>query len=99
LISGKDERRIPTRRAPSGSALPPEALTGQIKGLKIGLPREYMIGGLDPEGEGRRSTPQSRQLQNLGAELVEIPCRISDYAAATYYIIAPAEAVGQPGAF
>ena len=67
------------------------ALSGDIKGLKLGLPREYMIGGLDPE-VNRAVQAAVKQLQNLGAEIVEISLPHTDYAVATYYIIATAEA-------
>jgi len=67
------------------------ALTGDIKGLKLGLPKEYMIGGLDAEVKAAVDTAV-KQLQSLGAEIVEISLPHTDYAAATYYIIAPAEA-------
>ena len=66
-------------------------LTGDIKGLRIGLPKEYMIGGLDPE-INQAVQAAVRQLQNLGAEIVEISLPHTDYAIATYYIIATAEA-------
>lgn len=73
------------------------ALTGSlpdgptIRGLKLGLPKEYMIGGLDPEVKAVVDAAV-KQLQSLGAEIVEISLPHTDYAAATYYIIAPAEA-------
>jgi aspartyl-tRNA(Asn)/glutamyl-tRNA(Gln) amidotransferase subunit A len=69
----------------------PGALTGRIKGLKIGLPKEYMIGGLDPE-VNQAVQAAVKQLQNLGAEVVEISLPHTDYAVATYYIVATAEA-------
>jgi aspartyl-tRNA(Asn)/glutamyl-tRNA(Gln) amidotransferase subunit A len=66
------------------------ALTGDIKGLKLGLPKEYMVGGLD--AEVKRSIDDAvKQLEKLGAEIVEISPH-TDYAVATYYIIATAEA-------
>jgi aspartyl-tRNA(Asn)/glutamyl-tRNA(Gln) amidotransferase subunit A len=67
------------------------SLTGDIKGLKLGLPKEYMIGGLDPEVKAAVDTAV-KQFEKLGAEIVEISLPHTDYAAATYYIIAPAEA-------
>ncbi len=66
-------------------------LTGDIKGLKLGLPKEYMIGGLDPEVSQAVQTAV-KQLEKLGAEIVEISLPHTDYAVATYYIIATAEA-------
>jgi len=67
------------------------ALTGNIKGLRLGLPREYMVGGLDAEVKAAVDAAV-KQFEKLGAEIVEISLRHTDYAAATYYIIAPAEA-------
>ncbi|MBA4149093.1 MAG: Asp-tRNA(Asn)/Glu-tRNA(Gln) amidotransferase subunit GatA [Verrucomicrobia bacterium] len=67
------------------------ALNGEIKGLKLGLPKEYMIGGMDPEVK-QAVDAAVKQLEKMGAEIVEISLPHTDYAAATYYIIAPAEA-------
>jgi aspartyl-tRNA(Asn)/glutamyl-tRNA(Gln) amidotransferase subunit A len=67
------------------------ALSGNIKGLKLGLPKEYMIGGLDPEVKSAVDAAV-KQLEELGAEIVEISLPHTDYAVATYYIIATAEA-------
>jgi aspartyl-tRNA(Asn)/glutamyl-tRNA(Gln) amidotransferase subunit A len=66
-------------------------LTGEIKGLKIGLPKEYMVGGLDPE-VNQAVQNAVKQLQQLGAEVIEISLPHTDYAVATYYIVATAEA-------
>jgi aspartyl-tRNA(Asn)/glutamyl-tRNA(Gln) amidotransferase subunit A len=66
-------------------------LGGGIKGLKIGLAREYMIGGLDPEVK-QAVDASVKQLESLGAEIVEVSLPHTDYAVATYYIIATAEA-------
>ncbi len=67
------------------------ALTGDIRGLKLGLPKEYMIGGLDAEVKSAIDAAV-KKFQELGAEIMEISLPHTDYAAATYYIIAPAEA-------
>jgi aspartyl-tRNA(Asn)/glutamyl-tRNA(Gln) amidotransferase subunit A len=67
------------------------ALGQSIKGLKLGLPKEYMIGGLDPEVK-QATDAAVAQLTKLGAEIVEISLPHTDYAVATYYIIATAEA-------
>ena len=67
------------------------ALSQSIKGLKLGLPKEYMIGGLDPEVK-QAIDVAVQQLAKLGAEIVEISLPHTDYAVATYYIIATAEA-------
>jgi aspartyl-tRNA(Asn)/glutamyl-tRNA(Gln) amidotransferase subunit A len=66
-------------------------LTREIKGLKLGLPKEYMVGGLAPEVK-LAIDAAVKQLAGLGAEIVEISLPHTDYAIATYYIIATAEA-------
>ena len=67
-------------------------LDGDVSGLKVGVPREYFIEGMDPEV--RASVEQSiRVLEQLGAEVdwnVSLPS--TGYALAAYYIIAPSEA-------
>jgi len=67
------------------------ALDGKIKGLKLGLPKEYLIGGLDPEVKAAVDAAV-KQIEKLGAEIVEISLPHTDYAVATYYIVATAEA-------
>ena len=67
------------------------ALSGDIKGLKIGIPGEYRIDGLTPEIEALWD--QGVQwLRDAGAEPVEISLPMTQYALPTYYIVAPAEA-------
>jgi aspartyl-tRNA(Asn)/glutamyl-tRNA(Gln) amidotransferase subunit A len=67
------------------------SLTGDLKGIRLGLPREYLIGGLDPEVK-QAIDHAVLHLQALGAELREISLPHTDYAVAAYYIIATAEA-------
>jgi aspartyl-tRNA(Asn)/glutamyl-tRNA(Gln) amidotransferase subunit A len=67
------------------------SLENGVKGLKLGLPKEYMIGGLDPEIK-QCVDAAVKQLEKLGAEIVEVSLPHTDYAVATYYIIATAEA-------
>ncbi len=66
-------------------------LDGNLKGLKLGLPKEYLVGGLDPEVK-EAVDAAVQQLAKLGAEIVEVSLPHTDYAIATYYIIATAEA-------
>jgi len=89
VIAGHDPRdstSVP-QPVPDYSA----ALTGNIKGLKLGLPKEYLIGGLDAEVKAAVDAAV-KQFEKLGAEIVEISLPHTDYAVATYYIIATAEA-------
>ena len=67
------------------------ALTGDIQGLRLGLPREYLKGGLDPEVKAAVDAAVT-QLRKLGAEIVDVSLPHTEYAVATYYIIATAEA-------
>ncbi|HZO84142.1 MAG TPA: Asp-tRNA(Asn)/Glu-tRNA(Gln) amidotransferase subunit GatA [Verrucomicrobiae bacterium] len=66
-------------------------LTGDIKGLRLGLPKEYFIGGMDKEVAAAVQTAV-KQLESLGAVTQDISLPHTDYAVATYYIIATAEA-------
>ena len=66
-------------------------LTGDIKGVRIGLPKEYFIGGIDPQVEAAVRAAVDRYAK-LGAEIVEVSLPHTEYAVAVYYIIATAEA-------
>jgi aspartyl-tRNA(Asn)/glutamyl-tRNA(Gln) amidotransferase subunit A len=59
--------------------------------LKLGQPKEYMIGGLDLEVKAAVDAAV-KQFQKLGAEIVEISLPHADYGVSVYYIIATAEA-------
>jgi aspartyl-tRNA(Asn)/glutamyl-tRNA(Gln) amidotransferase subunit A len=62
-----------------------------VRGMKIGLAREYLGEGLDPEV--RKAVEDAVQsLSELGCEIVEISLPHTEYAIATYYIVATAEA-------
>jgi len=67
------------------------ALERGVKGLKLGVPREFFVQGLDPEVEERVKAAIA-VLEELGAETVEISLPHTEYALPVYYIIAPAEA-------
>jgi aspartyl-tRNA(Asn)/glutamyl-tRNA(Gln) amidotransferase subunit A len=67
------------------------ALTGDLKGLKIGLAREYLVGGLDAAVK-LAVEAAVKELTRLGAEVEEVSLPHTEYALATYYIIATAEA-------
>ncbi len=67
------------------------ALGQTVKGLKIGLPTEYFGAGLDPEIDTVLKKA-IRQLQDMGAEVVECSLPNTEYALSAYYLIATAEA-------
>jgi len=89
VISGHDPRdstSVPVPVPDYGAAL-----QNPIKGLKLGLPKEYMIGGLSAEVSAAVQAAV-KQFEKLGAEMVEVSLPHTDYAVAVYYIVATAEA-------
>jgi aspartyl-tRNA(Asn)/glutamyl-tRNA(Gln) amidotransferase subunit A len=67
------------------------ALQGSIAGMRIGLPKEYFIDGLDPE-VAASVRAAVKVFEGLGASVREISLPHTPYAVAVYYIIAPSEA-------
>jgi aspartyl-tRNA(Asn)/glutamyl-tRNA(Gln) amidotransferase subunit A len=67
------------------------ALGRDLRDLRIGVPREYFIKGIDPEVKSATDAAL-KQLESLGAEIVEVSLPHTEYAVAVYYIIATAEA-------
>ena len=88
-ISGRDPNDSTSVDLPVPSYV--DALEQDIRGMRIGIAREYQIEGVDPEVE-RVVQSAIAELERLGAELVEVSLPHTSYALATYYIIAPAEA-------
>ncbi|VAX27528.1 Aspartyl-tRNA(Asn) amidotransferase subunit A @ Glutamyl-tRNA(Gln) amidotransferase subunit A [hydrothermal vent metagenome] len=89
VISGhdpKDSTSVPVE-VPDFTA----GLGREIKGLKIGVPKEYFIEGLDPEVEQGVKNAIG-VLERLGAEIVEVSLPHTGYAVAAYYILATSEA-------
>jgi aspartyl-tRNA(Asn)/glutamyl-tRNA(Gln) amidotransferase subunit A len=62
-----------------------------LKGMRLGLPKEYMIEGIDPAVKSAVDVA-IKQLQSLGAEIVDVSLPHTDYGIAVYYFIATAEA-------
>jgi aspartyl-tRNA(Asn)/glutamyl-tRNA(Gln) amidotransferase subunit A len=87
VIAGYDERDSTSVPKP----VPAYRLDGGVKGLRVGLPKEYFIAGMDREVEAAVRAA-IRKLEDLGAEVVEISLPHTEYAVAVYYIIATAEA-------
>ncbi len=67
------------------------ALNQDIRGMKIGIPKEYQIDGMNKEVKAEWEKGAA-WLKEQGAEIVEISLPHTEYALPTYYIIAPAEA-------
>ncbi len=89
VISGRDllDSTSLDVRVPDFTA----ALRDDVKGLRIGIPREYFVEGMDPEVEDSVSDA-IRLLERLGASSREISLPHTDYAISTYYLLASAEA-------
>ena len=68
-----------------------ELLTNNIKGKKIGVPKEYRVDGMPKEIEDLW-TKGIEYIKECGAELIDISLPHTSYALSTYYIVAPAEA-------
>lgn len=68
-----------------------KALVEDVKGLKLGIPKEYFVDGMDPDVE-KAIRDSIKKLEELGAEVVEISLPNTAHAISTYYLIAPAEA-------
>jgi aspartyl-tRNA(Asn)/glutamyl-tRNA(Gln) amidotransferase subunit A len=64
---------------------------GSLKGVKVGVPREYFLPGLDAEVEGCVQSGIAK-LKGLGAEIVDISLPNAEHGLAAYYVIMPAEA-------
>ena len=89
IIAGYDERDSTSVNV----AVPDytKALINDVRGLKIGIPKEAFVDGLDPEV--RQAVEESLNvLKKLGAEIKEVTLPHTPYAVATYYIVATAEA-------
>ena len=67
------------------------ALSGEIRGMRLGIPREFFVSGMEP-GVETAVRAAFETLGDLGAELVDVSLPSTDRGLATYYIIAPAEA-------
>ena len=89
VISGHDVKDSTSANIPAPDFT--KALKKDAKGLRIGLPREYFIEGMDPEVE-KAVRDAVKTLEGLGATVVEVSLPHTDYAVATYYILATSEA-------
>ena len=88
-ISGHDPKDSTSAKLPAPKYM--QALTGDVHGLKIGMPQEYFAAGLDPDID-RAVRNAIATLEKLGARVQEVSLPNTKYGVATYYIIAPSEA-------
>ena len=88
-IAGYDHRDSTSMKVPVPHYA--DALTGDVRGLRIGVPREYFGAGMQPDVETAVQSAIAT-LADLGAEIVEVSLPHTEYALPVYYLIAPAEA-------
>ena len=89
IISGKDKLDSTCLDYPVPDY--PKFLLPDVKGIKIGLPEEYFIGGIEKEVK-ENILKSAKLLEKLGAHLEQVSLPHTEYAVATYYLIATAEA-------
>ncbi len=89
VIAGQDPRDATSSPAPVQDYS--AALTGSIKGLRIGVPEEYWVEGTS-SGVIKTVRQDIELLREMGAEVDEVSLPHTKYGVAAYYIIAPAEA-------
>ena len=66
-------------------------LGADLRGIRLGLPKEYMIKGIDPQVR-KALDAAVKHLQTLGAQIIDVSLPHTDYAIAAYYILSTAEA-------
>ncbi len=91
IISGYEPRDSTSVNLPVPDYVEKLERKQEIKGLKVGLPKEYFVAGIDSEVE-KVVKEAAKILGKLGAEIIEVSLPHTEYAVATYYIIAPSEA-------
>ena len=96
IISGHDKNDTTSVDIPKKDYV--QALTGDIKGLKIGIPKEFFGEGINEEVKAS-IYEVIEKYKELGAEVQEFSLDIAKYSLATYYIIACAEASSNLGRF
>ena len=89
VIAGHDSRD--STSAPYHVPDYTQCLTGDIKGMKIGIPKEYFVEGMQSEVEAVIKAAISK-LEGMGAVIGEVSLPHTRHALAVYYIIAPSEA-------
>jgi len=89
VLSGKDPLDSTSLETPAEDYT--RLLGRDLKGVKLGMPKEYFIEGIDPQVDAAVRAA-IRQYESLGAEIVEVSLPHTEYAVAVYYIIATAEA-------
>ena len=96
VIAGHDEKDSTSQNIEKKDYT--KALEKDIKGIKIGVPKEYFGEGINPEVK-EKLMQAIEEYKKMGAEVEEFSLDIAKYALATYYIVACAEASSNLGRF
>ncbi|MDP2631223.1 MAG: Asp-tRNA(Asn)/Glu-tRNA(Gln) amidotransferase subunit GatA, partial [Candidatus Uhrbacteria bacterium] len=96
VIEGGDEKDATSLDLPNKTVT--ELINPSVEGLKIGVPKEFFVPGMDDEVRARVEEA-IEVLKSHGAEIVEVSLSLTEYALPTYYIIQPAEASSNLGRF
>ncbi|MFC1788169.1 Asp-tRNA(Asn)/Glu-tRNA(Gln) amidotransferase subunit GatA [Patescibacteria group bacterium] len=96
VIEGRDQNDATSIELSQTSI--PELIKTDVKGLKIGIPKEYFVDGMNQEVE-EIVMRAIKEFEAAGAELVEVSLPHTKYALATYYIIMPCEVSSNLGRF
>jgi len=96
VIAGEDSHDSTCARVPVPDFS--KDLEAGVKGLKLGVPREYFQAGLDPEVETAVRAAIAKY-ESLGATIVDVSLPHTRYALATYYVLASAEASSNLGRY
>src|SRR5689334_20906766 len=91
MIAGHDPKDSTSRLEPVRQYAEALKKTENLRGLRVGIPKEYFVEGLDSEVEAALRNA-IRQIENLGAEAVEVSLPHTQYAIPVYYLILFAEA-------
>lgn len=96
IIAGHDEKDSTSSDQEKKDYV--KALKGDVKGLKIGIPRQFLGEGINPEVK-EAIFEVAKTYEKLGATIEEFDLDVTEYSLATYYIIACAEASSNLGRF
>jgi aspartyl-tRNA(Asn)/glutamyl-tRNA(Gln) amidotransferase subunit A len=88
VIAGRDQNDSTTVKQPVPSYI--KEIKKSIKGLKIGVPKEYFVKGIDKDVEGV-VRDAIKKLEDLGAKIIDVSLPHAEYGLAVYYIIMPSE--------
>ncbi len=95
-VAGHDRRDSTSIKEPVPDYL--GLLEGGVEGMRIGVPRQYFVEGIDPQVASAVHAALAR-FEELGAQIIEVDLPHSEYAVATYYLVATAEASSNLGRY